>query len=361
LSSNPDDSDVTNNTDGRDLTAPSGVHGIDASALAAYLQAQIPGFGASCTVQQFRGGQSNPTYLVQSGDEKYVLRKKPPGKLLPSAHAVDREFRVIAALENSDVPVPQALHLCEDETVIGQVFYVMRYVGGRVFSDITLSGCEPAGRTTAYMAAAGVLSRLHAVDYAAAGLTSFGKPDNYVARQLARWSKQYELSRTEECPAMDRLIASLQANDPGDDRAAIVHGDYRPGNLIFNHDDLSVAAVLDWELSTIGSPMADLGYFLLPFHLDERVVGHSLRGHDLDALGIPGEQALLDAYQANGAKVENIDYYIAFSLFRLAAILAGVLRRGLDGNASDPGAVERGRAYALFAASGVRIMSGSRG
>jgi aminoglycoside phosphotransferase (APT) family kinase protein len=343
--------------DARDLGAPLAAHRIDPGRLAAYLQQHIPEFGDSCTVQQFRGGQSNPTYLVESSGQKFVLRKKPPGNLLPSAHAVDREYRVIAALADSKVPVPQALHLCEDESVIGQMFYVMRYVGGRVFADITLSGCEPAQRTAAYLAAARVLGQLHAVDYLAAGLGSFGKPDNYVARQLARWSKQYEMCKTEECAAMNELTAWLLANDPAEQRSSIVHGDYRPGNLIFKHPDMSVAAVLDWELSTIGHPMADLGYFLLPYHLDARVVGFSLRDQDLDALGIPDEQTLLDTYQADGPPVENIDYYIAFSLFRLAAILAGVLRRGLDGNASDPSAVERGRAYALFATSGVEISS----
>lgn len=346
--------------DERDLAPPIAAHRIDESRLARYLQAHIPTFGKHCSVQQFRGGQSNPTYLVQSGDQRYVLRKKPPGKLLPSAHAVDREFRVIAALADSDVPVPGALHLCADESIIGQMFYVMQYVGGRVFSDIAMAGCDAGQRSAAYLSAATVLSTLHAVDYQAAGLESFGKPDNYVARQIARWSKQYELSRTEDCPEMDALIAWLSANNPGDQRASIVHGDYRPGNLIFDGRDMAVAAVLDWELSTIGHPLADLGYFLLPYHLDARVDGFSLRGLDLDALGIPSEQALLDRYQANGAVVENIGYFIAFSLFRLAAILAGVLRRGLDGNAADPSAIERGRAYALFAASGASVMSRSR-
>ena len=348
---------MSDSPDGRDLGAPLAAHQIDEVALGRYLKANIPGFGDSCTVQQFRGGQSNPTYLVESDGRSYVLRKKPPGDLLPSAHAIDREFRVIAALADSQVPVPNALHLCEDESVIGQMFYVMDYVAGRVFTDLTLPGCTPAERATAYLSSASVLSNLHAVDYAAAGLASFGKPDNYVARQIARWSKQYELSKTEECQAMNELIAWLPANDPDDQQVSIVHGDFRPGNLIFSNDDMKVAAVLDWELSTIGHPLADLGYFLLPYRLDARMRGHSLRGLDLDDLGIPSEQALLDRYCANGARVSNIDYYIVFSLFRLAAILAGVLRRGLDGNASDASAIERGRAYTLFAASGVEVMS----
>ena len=344
-------------TDGRDLGAPLAAHQIDEIALAKYLAKHIPNFGDTCTVQQFRGGQSNPTFLLQADGKSYVLRKKPPGELLPSAHAVDREFRVIAALDNSDVPVPNALHLCEDESVIGQMFYVMNYVAGRVFSDITLPDCTPEERATAYLSSASVLGRLHAVDYQAAGLESFGKPDSYVARQVARWSRQYELSKSEDCKAMDELIAWLPANYPDDNRSALVHGDYRPGNLIFSNDDSSVAAVLDWELSTIGHPLADLGYFLMPYHLDENLREHSLRGIDLGKLGIPTEQVLLDTYSANGHQLSNIEYYIAFSMFRLAAILVGVLRRGIDGNASDPGAIERGRAYSLFAESALKVLS----
>jgi aminoglycoside phosphotransferase (APT) family kinase protein len=348
---------VTDDLDGRDLGAPLAAHQIDEIALAKYLAKHIPNFGDSCTVQQFRGGQSNPTYLLQADGNSYVLRKKPPGELLPSAHAVDREFRVIAALNDSDVPVPKALHLCEDESVLGQVFYVMNYVAGRVFSSITLPDCTPEERTTAYLSSVSVLAHLHAVDYRAVDLESFGKADSYVARQVARWSKQYELSKTEECKAMDELIAWLPANDPDDNHSAIVHGDYRPGNLIFSNDDTAVVAVLDWELSTIGHPLADLGYFLLPYHLNENLRGHSLRGVDLDTLGIPTEQVLLDTYKANGHQVSNIDYYIAFSMFRLAAILAGVLRRGIDGNASDPSAIERGRGYTLFAESALKLLS----
>ena len=349
---------MSDDLDGRDLGTPLAAHQIDAIALAEYLAKHIPNFGDNCELQQFRGGQSNPTFLLHANGTSYVLRKKPPGELLPSAHAVDREFSVIKALNSSEVPVPMALHFCEDETIIGQVFYLMNYVGGRVFADITLPDCTPAERTSAYLSAATVLSKLHTVDYRAVGLESFGKPDNYVDRQLARWTKQYALSKTEECSAMDELIAWLAANAPDDNRSAIVHGDYRPGNLIFDNDSMAVAAVLDWELSTIGHPLADLGYFLLPYHLNENLRGHSLRGINLGTLGIPTEQALLDAYSENGPAVSNIEYYIAFSMFRLAAILAGVLRRGIDGNASDPSAIERGRAYSLFAASALELISG---
>ena len=262
-------------------------------------------------------------------------------------------------MRDSDVPVPDALHLCDDDSVIGQMFYVMNYVSGHVYSDLTLPDCTADERTAAYCSAVSVLGKLHAVDYRSIGLESFGKADGYIARQIARWSKQYALSKTEDCPAMDELMAWLPANDPKDDRSAIVHGDYRPGNLIFSGQDHSVAAVLDWELSTIGHPLADLGYFLLPHRLDEKLRGHSLRGLDLAELGIPDEQSMLDAYAATAGcgPIQNIDYYIVFSMFRLAAILAGVLRRGLDGNASDASAIERGRAFSLFAESALDVVS----
>ena len=344
---------MTARRDGRDLGAPLKAHRIDEAVLAKYLNDHIAGFGDTCTIQQFRGGQSNPTFLLQADSGSYVLRKKPPGELLPSAHAVDREFRVISALASSEVPVPKALHLCEDDSIIGQMFYVMDYVAGRVFSDPSLPGCTPAERTTAYRSSAAVLGELHAVDYQVVGLETFGRPDNYVARQVARWSRQYASSKTEDCAAMDQLMEWLPANDPDDNRTAIVHGDYRPGNLIFDNDDLIVVAVLDWELSTIGHPLADLGYFLLPYRLDAKILGSGLRGLDLEEFGIPNEQAMIDAYiaSAGSEQVNNVDYYIVFSMFRLAAILAGVLRRGIDGNASDPSAIERGRAFSQFADS----------
>ena len=338
-------------SDGRDLAAPLAAHQIDSATLAAYLKGHIPGFGDACTIQQFRGGPSNPTFLIQTGSDSYVLRKQPPGKLLPSAHAVDREFRVIAALAGRGVPVPAALHYCADKAVIGQVFYVMNYVSGRVFEDLTLPGCTADQRSAAYHSAAAVLGKLHAVDYHAAGLESFGKADGYVARQIARWSKQYAASKIEDCTAMDELMAWLPAHDPDDNQTSIVHGDFRPGNLIFDPDDMRVAAVLDWELSTIGHPLADLGYFLLPYHMESGILGSGLLGLELAELGIPSEESLIETYANHSGieQVKDVDYYVAFSMFRLAAILAGVLRRGMDGNASDPGAIERGRAYSVFA------------
>ncbi len=337
--------------DNRELGAPLDAHRFDEAVLAHYLSEHINGFTGDCTVRQFRGGQSNPTFLIEADSGSYVLRKKPPGKLLPSAHAVDREYRVISALRDTDVPVPEAYLLCEDESVIGQMFYVMDYVPGRVFTDRDMQGCAAAERTAMYRSLVRVLGTLHATDYQAVGLEEFGKPSGYVARQVARWAKQYEASKVEDCPAMDNVIAWLGANDPGDENASIVHGDFRPGNVIFANDRPEVAAVLDWELSTIGHPLADLGYFLMPHRLDASVFPNGISGMDLDALGIPREPALLDVYATAAGRdtVPNIDFYVIFSIFRLAAILAGVLRRGLDGNASDPRAVEQGRSYAQFA------------
>jgi len=339
------------NTDNRELGTPADAHRLPEDALTTYLKENIPGFAGDCSIRQFLGGQSNPTYLIEDASGSYVLRKKPPGVLLPSAHAVDREFRVISALQESDVPVPVAHVLCTDEGIIGQMFYVMDYMPGRVLTEREMPGCTPTERAAMFRSMASVLGALHGVDYRDVGLGDFGRPSMYVARQVARWSKQYEASKVEDCDAMDNVIEWLTQNDPNDEQAAIVHGDYRPGNVIFNNENPDVAAVLDWELSTIGHPLADLGYFLMPYRLDATASPWGLKGLDLDGLGIPPESTVVEAYaRASGREsVENIDYYIVFSMFRLAAILAGVLRRGLDGNASDPRAVERGRTYSQLA------------
>lgn len=345
-----------------ELGAPLAAHRIDTAALTKYLQARIAGFGDTCTIQQFRGGQSNPTYLLQAKGGNFVLRKKPPGELLESAHAVDREYRVLSALAGSTVPVPATRLLCTDETVIGQVFYVMDYVPGRVIADPRLPACTIAERGALYGAMIAAIGALHAVDYEAIGLADFGRPHDYVARQVARWSRQYEASRLDDVEAMEQLIAWLPALNPGDDSATIVHGDFRPGNLIFDAQQARVAAILDWELSTIGHPLADLGYFLMPYRLATIGTTNGLADADLQALGIPTEQALLEAYahSANRASLPDIDFYIAFAMFRLAAILAGVLRRGVDGNAADPRAIETGRAFKYIAATARDILAGLR-
>ncbi len=344
--------------DGRELGAPLEAHRLDETALATYLTDHIPGISGEFTIKQFLGGQSNPTYLIEAESGNYVLRKKPPGRLLPSAHAVDREFRVTSALRNTPVPVAQTYVLCEDESVIGQMFYVMDYVPGRVIADPALPDCSDGERNAMYRSMVEVLGTLHAVDYRAVGLEDFGRPSAYIARQVARWSKQYEASKLEDSEPMDRLIENLPRLDPQKERFGIVHGDYRPGNVIFDGEQPQVAAVLDWELSTIGHPFADLGYFLMAFHLDSDSAISGLHGVDPESLGIPTQQALLESYASSAGleDVPDIDYYIAFSMFRLAAILTGVLKRGVTGNAADPRAIERGQTFKQVAGTGWEIL-----
>lgn len=344
-------------SDNRELGAPSKALRIDTDSLDSYLRKNLTGYAGGGRVRQFLGGQSNPTYLIEDDSGTYVLRKKPPGKLLPSAHAVEREFRVISALAGTGVPVPRARLLCEDDSIIGQTFYVMDYVPGRVFAGRDMPDCSPADVAAMFASMAGVLGALHAVDYEAVGLGDYGKPAAYVQRQVVRWSKQYEASKVENCAAMDDVIGWLSTSIPPDDRASLVHGDYRPGNVIFANQRPEVVAVLDWELSTIGHPLADVGYFLMPYRLDAATFPWGVKGLDLDAMGIPPEGRLLDAY-TNSAGLDETpatDFYIVFAMFRLAAILAGVLRRGLDGNASDPRAVEQGRIYSQLAAAALSI------
>jgi aminoglycoside phosphotransferase (APT) family kinase protein len=348
---------MANGGDNRELGIPADAHQLDTGALDAYLAQHINGYRGGGTIRQFLGGQSNPTYLIEDASGDYVLRKKPPGKLLPSAHAVEREYRVISTLAGSGVPVPRTRLICEDATVLGQVFYVMDYVPGRVFAGRDMPGCSPAEVTAMFGSMATILGVLHSVDTEAVGLDDFGKPASYVDRQIARWSSQYEASKVEDCAAMDRVIDWLRDNNPGDERAALVHGDFRPGNMIFESNAPIVAAVLDWELATIGHPLADLGYFLMPFRLDAAATPFGLGGLDLDALGIPDERSLVAIYAKSAGLDEppSVDFYIVFAMFRLAAILAGVLKRGLDGNASDPRAIEQGRGYALLAAVAMGI------
>ena len=338
---------MSSENDGRELGPTLPAHRFDEAALTKYLSGCISGFDGNCKIRQFLGGQSNPTYLIEDRSGSYVLRKKPPGELLPSAHAVDREFRVISALAETPVPVPATYLLCEDESIIGQMFFVMEYVPGRVISEDSMPECTAAERSAMYHSMASVFGALHSVDYQRTGLEDFGWPTDYVTRQVSRWSRQYQASKIEDFEPMDNLIAWLTDNNPQDDQSSIVHGDFRPGNMIFHNEEPRVAAVLDWELSTIGHPLADLGYFLMPYRLDAGDSANGIKGLDLEALGIPSEKALLETYakSAGCGKIPDIDYYVAFAMFRLAAILAGVLRRGIDGNAADPRAVERGRWY----------------
>ncbi|MGI9522055.1 MAG: phosphotransferase family protein [Hyphomicrobiaceae bacterium] len=352
---------MSTSRDGRELGRPLDAHLFDEQLLASFLAEKISGFTGPCEILQFLGGQSNPTFLLKTPSRAYVMRKKPPGKLLPSAHAVDREFRVISALAGTSVPVAKTHILCADDSVIGQMFYIMDYVPGRVLTERGMPSCTGSERSMMYHSMVAALGTLHAVDYKAVGLEDFGRPSGYIARQIARWSKQYKAARVEHCPAMEKLMSWLPNHDPGDEWAAIVHGDYRPGNVIFSNSEPEMAAILDWELSTIGNPMADLGYFLMPHRLDSQESTYGLRGLDLSSLGIPDEASLLQTYAKNAGRASgpNIDYYIVFSMFRLAAIQAGVLRRGLDGNAADPRAIERGRPYKQMAEAAWAIIEGA--
>ena len=333
-------------------------HRFDEAVLTKYLQARIDGFRGPCEVRQFQGGFSNPTFHLQTVDRAFVLRKKPPGPLLPSAHAVDREYTVLKALQNTDVPVPRVHLLCDDDAVIGAMFYVMDYVDGRVFTDRLLPGCTPEERREMYDACNEVLARLHRVDYRAVGLEDYGKPTGYVARQVSRWSKQYAASRIEDTPAMNRLMDWLPAHMPPEDEATIAHGDYRIGNLLFHPMQSRVVAVLDWELSTIGHPLSDLAYCCGAYHLPH-AGGRGFDGADLKTLGIPTETQFLESYrQRVGRKdIPHWTFFIVFSLFRSAAILAGVYRRSVDGQGVDARMAEAKQAYQDIAARAWAIAS----
>ena len=267
-------------------------HAFDEAALARYLRERIEGFGDDLRVEQFKGGQSNPTFLLTAGGRRYVLRRKPPGNLLPSAHAVDREFRVISALADTEVPVARAHLLCEDPAVIGAMFYVMDYVEGRVLWDPRLPDLTPAQRRTHYAELGRVIAALHKVDYAAVGLSDYGKPGNYIQRQVARWTKQYKAAETETIEAVDCLIDWLPARIPPGDETAIVHGDYRFDNVIFHPTEPRILAVLDWELSTLGHPLVDFAYHCMTWRMQSAEGSRGLAGADLAALGIPGEAGL---------------------------------------------------------------------
>jgi aminoglycoside phosphotransferase (APT) family kinase protein len=330
-------------------------HRFDAGALERYLRERIPDFRGPIEVRQFRGGQSNPTYHLAAGGREFVLRRKPPGKLLPSAHAVDREYRVITALGRTTVPVPRTYALCEDDSVIGTAFYVMDCVHGRVFSDPELPGVSPVERTAIYDSMNDVLARLHTVDYAAIGLGDYGKPGNYFSRQIHRWTSQYRASETERFEAMERLIEWLPAHLPSDDTTTLVHGDFRPGNLIVHPTEPRVAAVLDWELSTLGHPLADLAYNAMPYRLGMEWDG--FRGKDLAALGLPTEEAYLRDYcrRVGRASIPDWDWYVIFAIFRLAAIAQGIMGRVIAGTANDPQARLRGERAKPLADAGWSI------
>jgi aminoglycoside phosphotransferase (APT) family kinase protein len=311
----------------------------DTSSLDAWASAEVSGYAGPSAARKFPTGQSNPTYLITTPAARYVLRRKPPGKLLKSAHMVEREYRVLKALEVSDFPAPRALALCEDEAVAGSVFYLMSHVEGRIFWDPAMPDSTREERAGVYDAMNEALARLHAIDVAAAGLADYGKPGNYFARQLQRWSEQYRASETSEIADMNRLIEWLGAHTPADDgRVALVHGDWRIDNMIFAADAPRLLAVLDWELSTLGHPFADLAYQCMQWRLPNAGDFRGLGGLDGAALGIPDEAAYVAAYcrRAGLSGVPDWTFLIAFSFFRIAAIVQGVYKRSLDGNASNP-------------------------
>ena len=318
----------------------------DDAALGRYLQERIEGFSGPLRVERFKGGQSNPTYLLDLGTRRYVLRAKPgpAAKLLPSAHAVEREFRVIRALGAAGIPVPRTHCLCEDESVIGRAFYVMEYVEGRVLWEQSLPGMTPRERTAIYEEMNRVIAALHRVDYTAAGLAGFGKPGNYFARQIGRWSRQYQASETEPIEAMSRLIAWLPQNVPPGDETTVVHGDFRLDNLIFHPREPKVLAILDWELSTLGHPLADFSYHCLGWHIPPGQF-RGIAGLDLASLGIPGEEEYIAAYCARTGRtgIGHWNFYLAYNLFRIAAILQGVMKRALEGTAASDQALDAGK------------------
>ena len=335
------------------LTPVRDAHVFDEARLARYMTSHIDGCGDRLRVLQFEGGQSNPTFhLTDAAGRMFVLRKKPPGKLLPSAHQVDREFRVIKALsDHTDVPVPKPYLLCLDDTVIGTAFYIMEFMPGRVFADPNMPEVSPADRGRIFDSMNDVLARIHNVDYRAVGLADYGREGQYIPRQIARWSGQYDLSRTEHIESMEHLKQWLPANIPPGDETRINHGDYRLGNTVVHPTEPRTIAVLDWELSTLGHPLADLGYNCMMYHFGQGFgASGGYAGMDLEAFGIPKEADYLAAYARRTGRrgIEHWDFYLAFSLFRLAAIVQGVYKRGLDGNASSTTATKYGnRARAM--------------
>jgi aminoglycoside phosphotransferase (APT) family kinase protein len=328
-------------------------HAFDVAALQAHLERHLPGFNGPLTVEQFKGGQSNPTYKLVTPDASYVMRSKPApaAKLLPSAHAIEREFRVMHALRDTDVPVPRMHVLCDDESVIGRAFYVMSFVQGRVLWDQTLPDMTNAGRAAIYDEMNRVIAALHSVDVRAVGLADYGKPGNYFERQIGRWSRQYQASITEPIDAMDRLIEWLPAHIPPGARdesdVSVVHGDFRLDNLVFHPSEPRVLAVLDWELSTLGHPLADFSYHCMSWHIP-RALGRGIGGVDIAALGIPSEQDYVRRYCERTGRTDGValaadwNFYLAYNLFRIAAILQGIARRVVDGTAASAQAREAG-------------------
>jgi len=327
-----------------EITEVRAAHRFDEKRLEAWCRDHVEGFSGDLEVRQFEGGQSNPTFLLASGPKRYVMRKKPPGKLLASAHQVDREYRVMKALEGTGVPVPHMYALCEDDDIIGTAFYVMEYLEGRVFRDSSMPGSSEEERRAVYANLAENLAKLHAVDYEAVGLSDFGKPGNYFERQIGRWIKQYRGAQTADIPSMEKLIEYLPQNIPDEPSVCIAHGDYRLGNTMFHATEPRMIAVLDWELCTIGHPLADVAYTCM-----YDLLGVSSTSEPIDRTktpGVPTPEEFVAEYCRHAGRdgIPHWNFYLAFSMFRLASISQGVYKRGLDGNASSARAMELGDA-----------------
>ncbi|MFZ6644399.1 phosphotransferase family protein [Undibacterium sp. TJN25] len=332
----------------------------DIGALADYMRQHVEGFDAksadSLVIEQFKGGQSNPTFKLSAGDQRFVMRAKPGpvAKLLPSAHAIEREFKVMNALNKAGFPAAKQYALCTDEDVIGRAFYIMEFVDGRVLWDQSLPDMTPVQRTEIYDEMNRVISQLHTIDYAAIGLADYGKPGNYFARQIDRWTKQYKASETEKIEAMDNLIAWLPNNIPPGDDTSIVHGDYRLDNMMFHKTEPRILAVLDWELSTLGHPLADFSYHCMSWHIENGQF-RGIGGLDFKSLGIPTEQEYIAKYCERTGKTirqEDFSFYLAYNMFRMAGILQGIMKRYVDGTASSAQAKKSGEAARPMAEMG---------
>jgi aminoglycoside phosphotransferase (APT) family kinase protein len=330
---------------------------IDAARLEQYLAGKIAGFRGPLEVHLFKGGQSNPTYMLKTPERRYVLRRKPPGKLLPSAHAVDREFKVISALHPQGFPVPQPLVLCDDDSIAGTMFYVMSFAEGRVFWDLPMPSSNPGERRAVYDSMNATLARLHSFEPAKVGLADYGKGEDYVARQIARWSKQYVASETETIAEMNALMEWLPKNVPPQQALRVVHGDYRLDNMILDAVSPNVIAVIDWELSTLGDPLADFTYHLMAWEMPVMGGFGSLKDKDLPALGIPSRDEYVAAYvKRTGLNPgAHIDTYMAYNFFRLSAIVQGIVGRVRDGTAANAHAAARADAVRPLAETALRF------
>lgn len=335
-------------------------HALDEAKLFKYLQDHLEGFTLPANIRQFQGGQSNPTFLIESAAASYVLRKKPPGQLLPSAHQIDREYRIQKALAGSGVPVAKMYLYCDDVSIIGTAFYVMEHVKGRVFHDVMMPGVSPADRGKIQQSLFETIAALHNADYTALGLADFGRPDHYVRRQLDRWTKQYLAAKTEDLPPMNNLIAWLNANVPTQDESTIVHGDFRLGNMIIHPTEPRIIAVLDWELATLGHPLSDLAYCCMSYHMppESGPAYAGYQGINLADFGLHTEAGLLALYceKTNRTQIENWKFFLGFSMFRSAAIVEGVYARALAGNAADQRGIRMHAMAILTSNTGWRIV-----